>query len=808
METLSADLRYALRQLRQSPLFTAAAIATLAVGIGATTAMFSTVNATLLRPLPYPRAGDLVDVHTRLVDGRLTTGFLSSAEIGALNALPALVVRAAGMSAQPFDATMTRPDGPPINVVATGVTEGFFDALGVSIVRGRGFAHADHVVGDRELRVVASYRAWMSLFSGDPAIVGKTVRIVEAGAPVTIVGVASPALDLPRGTDFWFNMRLDPQDVSHVFGAVLRLRPGTSIDGLRGAAATAMGGLARTIPSDVGREYVMRPLLSSLVGDLGSTLVIVLGATTLLLVLACVNVASLLLARGTARAREIAVRAALGAARGRLVRQLLTESMVLAAGGAVCGLAFAAAAIRLMFTLGASKLPRLDAIPFDVRVLGFAVGALLFSGLVTGLAPAVRLAATDVRTLLNESGRSTTSGRSASRLMSTLIVAEIALAIALVAGAAWLVQGFARLRAIDPGFAADGRLVVDVRPTRTFDKPADGFAWVDELLRRVRTAAPGASIGAASTFPLRADHDGALNVELEGEPSDPNRVTGGRIRTVTPGFFGAMGIKLLAGRDFTDDDRQGTGRVVIVNRAFVRRFLPDRDPLTASFAYGYPTVDRATMSRIVGVVDDVRYKSLAEDVDPTYYIPTAQTSFPMLRPAVVVAVRGRDPRGLAPPIRAELARFDSQLTVAFTTGSDIVASTVSRQELGMTLMLIFGATALTLAAIGIYGIVAYTAAQRRGEIATRIALGASPGVIFRLLMAAGARLALAGLVLGIAAAYVAGRAAATSVFAMRAADPIVLTGSAAVVLAVAFAATTIPALRASRLDPVRALRSE
>jgi predicted permease len=552
----------------------------------------------------------------------------------------------------------------------------------------------------------------------------------------------------------------------------------------------------------------MQPLVSALVGDLGSTLVIVLGATALLLVLACVNVASLLLARGTARAREMAVRAALGAGHLRLVRQLLTESLVLAAGGAVCGLAFAAAAIRVMFTLGASKLPRLDAIPFDGRVVAFAIGTLLVSGLITGLAPALRLAATDVRTLLNESGRSATAGRATSRLMSAMIVAEIAMAIALVAGAAWLVQGFARLRASDPGFAADGRLVVDVRPTRRFATPADGFAWVDEMLRHVREVSGGATIGAASTFPLRADHDGTLNVELQDEPADPNKVNGGRIRVVTPGFFDAMGIKRLAGRDFTDDDRQATSRVAIVNRAFVRRFIPNSDPLTVSFAYGYPTVDRSTMSRIVGVVDDVRYKSLAEPAEPTYYIAEAQTGFPMLRPAVVVAARGRDPRTLVSAIRSDLMQFDSQLTLAFTTAPDIVDATLSRQELGMTLMLVFGFTALALAAIGIYGIVAYAAAQRRGEIATRLALGASAGDIFRLLMAAGLRLALAGLVFGLAAAYAGGRAAASSVFAMRAADPIVLAAAGAVVLAVTFAATTIPALRASRLDPVRALRAE
>jgi putative ABC transport system permease protein len=810
MDALLLDLRYALRQLRHTPLFTAAAVATLAIGIGATTAIFSTVNATLLRPLPYPRAGDLVDVHTRFVDGRLTTGLLSPVEIGALNALSGIVVHAAGMSGQPFDATLVRADGSPVNVVVTGVTEGFFETLGVSMVRGRVFTHEEHVPGGRDapLALVASYRAWTSLFGSDPAILGKTVRLVEAPVAITLVGVASPSLDLPHGSDFWFNMRLNPQDVSHVFGTVLRIEPGVSLERLRSAAAIRLTGLARTVPSDVGREYVIRPLVSSLVGDLGPTLLIVLGATTLLLALACVNVTSLLLARGTARTREIALRAALGAGHGRLVRQLLTESMVVATAGAIVGVALGLAAVRLMFVLGASKLPRLDTIPFDGRVLVFALAALLVSGLTTGLAPAARLAGTDVRALLNESGRSATPGRAASGLMSAMIVAEIAMAIALVAGAGWLVESFARLRAIDPGFAAVGRLVVDVRPGRNFSGPADGFAWSDELLRHVRAAVGEAPVGAASTFPLRADHDGTLNVELQSQAPDPNRVTGGHIRVVTPGFFEAIGIRLVAGRQFTNDDRQGTERVVIVNRAFVRRFFPDSDPLAGSFAYGYPTVDRATMSRIVGVVDDVRYKSLAEAAEPTYYLPQAQTQFPIQRPAVVVDAGARDPNALASSIRTELKRFDPQLTATFTTAPEIVADTLSRQELGMTLMLIFGATALMLAAIGVYGIIAYVAAQRRGEIATRLALGASAPNVFWLMMSAGQRLAAVGVVLGLAAAYAGGRAAASSVFEMRAADPIVLIAAGAVVGLVILVATMVPALRASRLDPARALRAD
>jgi len=812
VDTLSNDLRYALRQFRKAPLFAIVAIATIAIGIGATTAIFSTVNATLLRPLPFPRPEQLVDVHTRLIDGRVTTGLLSSVELEALRASSSVVVSAGASSNQPFDATYMREDGTPVQVLATGVTEGFFETLGLPLARGRLFTHAEYVVAGRDAPtfVILSDRAWSNLFGRDPSVISKTIRLAEIRALITIVGIAPPALDLPTGTDLWINIRSNPTDVAHGFLTVVRLQPGVTIDRLRGAGAAAMAGLARTTPSDIGREYVMRPLLTAIVGDLGPTLIIVFGATALLLVLACVNVTNLLLARGLARTREVTVRAALGASRGRVVRQLLTESLVLAAGGALVGLALGYAAIRLMLVLGASKLPRLQTIPFDGRVLFFALAALVFTGLTTGLAPALRLARADLRTLLNESGRSATASRGASRIMSGMIVLEISLAIALVAGAGWLVQSFMRLRTLDAGFETRGRLVLDVRTTRTFEQQDAALGWLSNMLDRVRAATSGA-VGAATTLPLRPDRDGALNIELLGDPPDPNQARGAHSRFATVGFFEAMGIKLIAGRTFTVDDRRGGQPVAIVNRAFARRFFPASDPLTGSFAYGYPTVDRKTMTRIVGVVDDARYKSLAEAADPSFYLSPDQAPFPFLRTSIVVASRTGDmanPEAMAPAIRAELARFDPQVVVNITTVRAIVDETLSRQQLGVMLMLIFGATALALAAVGIYGVIADGAAQRRGEIATRVALGASGRQIFWLIMTDGNRLATVGLVAGLAAAYAGGRIVASNVFEMHSADPMILASAGIIAMLITLGATMIPAIRASHQDPARALRAD
>lgn len=808
-ESAAQDLRYAVRSLRGSPGFTIVAVLTLSLGIAAATAIFSTVNAALLRPLPYPNSQQLIDVRTRLVDGRVTSGLSSPAEINLLRNLPTVIDGVGAYFSRPFESSLMRDDGTAVSITLTEVSEGFFDVVGLPLALGRTFTREEHVPAGRDAPffLIVSDAAWTRLFGRDRAIVGKSIRIAELPVAITIVGVASPLLQLPPNLDFWFNGRLPPQAVNHNYNVVARLAPGVTIAQAFSAGNTAMQELGKTVPSAEGREWVMQPLLTSVVGDLRPVLLIALGATVLLLMLACVNVTNLLLARGVSRTREMALRTALGAGRAQIVRQLLIESMLLATIGCVLGFAVAAVAVRLLLILGAATLPRLDSIPIDVTVLLFGLLILAVSGLAMGITPALRLARADLRTLLNESTRNTSSGVATSRMMSGLAVAEIALAIVIVAGAAWLVQSFARLRNLDPGFVANGRLVVDIRPTRTFSDPKASTAWSDELISRVRGAVADATVGAANGYPLRGDQDGGLNVELAHEVVDPNRVRGARNRWVTPGYFEAMGIKLVSGRTFNEDDRLSTQRVVIVNRAFVKQYVPDRDPLSVSFAYGYPTVDRKTMMQIVGVVDDIRFNSIAENDVSAFYLPFAQAGFGIIRPAIVVASRG-DPAALIGPLRDSLTRFDPQMVVKFTTADSILAATTRRQELGMTMMSLFGLMAIVLAAIGIYGVIAYSVAQRRTELATRLALGAEPRSVLRMLLGDGRRIAVIGLVIGLALAYAGGRLAATSIYEMRAADPLVLFGAGAIVGIVTMAATLIPALRGSRVDPVQALRAE
>ena len=815
MDGVVQDLRYALRKLAGAPAFTLAAVSTLAIGIGATTAIFSTVNATLLRPLPYTHPDDLIAARTTYSDGRVTTGLLSPAEVARLNGSNASIVRAVGITSSAFDVTLLRENAAPVHAGGYAVGEGFFDLFGLPMTLGSDFTHEQQTPIARGPGqgpgpapvIVLSHHAWTDWFGSDPQIVGKTARFNEFPATV-IVGVAARDLDVPHDADFWANARFDPQDLGHGLSAILRTRPGTTIERLRGELAVVMTGLAKDFPlADEGRVFVVQPLVASIVGDLGPTLIVVFAATALLLLLACVNVTNLLLGRGAVRAREVAVRTALGASNGRIVRQLLTESFVVTVLGAALGVLLAYGGVRTLQTLGASRLPRLESVPFDGHVVAFAALVLLISGFMLGVAPAVRLSRTDLKTLMNESGRSASGGPGTARMMGLMTVAEVALAVMLVAGAGWLVQSFAKLRATDPGFQASGRLMVDVRPNpQRVRGPEQTLAWTRTLFERLR-ALPGVSgVGSTAAFPLRGQPDGSVLMQFRGEAFDPAHPMGARMRLVSPGFFAAMGIPLVGGRDFNADDRQDTAPVSIVNREFAKRYLQGRDPLRTAFAFGYPTINTNIFRTIVGVVGDVRYRSIAEEAEPSFYVPQGQFPFP--RQTVVVATRLSDAAAMAPAVRSEIAAIEPQLAVDVETVSNFVASTLTRQQLGMTLMLVFGATALALAAVGIYGVIAYASSQRLGEIATRLALGATPGEVFWLMMWRGQWLMAVGVAIGIAAAYAGGRAVSSLLFGVRASDPVVLATATTIVVLLTWIATAIPARRASRTDPVLVLRGE
>ncbi len=801
MDTLFQDVRFALRTLRRTPAFPLAAIGTLAIGIAATTAIFSTVNAALLKPLPYPSPGDLYSLRTALTDGRVTTGNLSPVEILRLNDPNLSIVRAAGL--QGNDVTLLHNDGTPVKTRAYAVSEGFFDLFGLPMTLG-GFAK-EPPANNAPPAVVVSYRMWQDLYGGDPAVVGKAIRFAEIAT--TVAGVAPRDFDTPHGANFWFQIPLDPQGVNHSFEGFMRVKPGTTIERARSEMGGVMASVARDFPaSATARVYVVRPLVESIVGELGPILVVVLLATGVLLVLACVNVTNLLLARGAARAREMAVRVALGAARGRIVRQLLTESILLATVGAVVGIVAAYAFVRLLLALGASQLPRLDEVSFDARVLLFALTALVVSGVLVGFAPALRLAACDLNTLMNEGSRSSSGGRSTARWLGAMTIAEVALAVTLVAGAGWLVRSFDNLRTTDPGFATDGRLLFDVAVTGPkFRDNAAVVTAFNDLLDRLRGLRGVVAAGSTFNVPLRAGPENALLVHLQGDP-DPARNLNSRQRIVSPGFFAAMGIKLHAGRDFSVDDRRGSPPVAIVNRAFARLYLAGKDPLTVQFTAGYPNIDPKTVWTIIGVVDDVRQRSLSAAAEPAYYTSSGQGTPP--RQAVVVHTSAADSTSLRSAIRDEVRKLDPLIPVDIERASDIVGATLSRQQLGMALMIGFGVAAVLLAAVGIYGVIAYAAAQRRNEVAIRLAVGATASDVFWLVLKQGRTLAVMGAAIGLVVAYLSGRIVSSWLYEVRASDPMILGAATALVVGIALLATIVPAYRAARIEPARVLRPE
>jgi putative ABC transport system permease protein len=478
-------------------------------------------------------------------------------------------------------------------------------------------------------------------------------------------------------------------------------------------------------------------------------------------------------------------------------------------------LAIADVGVRLLLAYGAAELPRLEKVPFfDARVMAFALASLFITALIVGFAPALRLAGTSLKELINESGRSSTGGSGAHRTLKTMVVAEIALAITLVAGAGWLVRSFSNLGNTDPGFASKGRLVFDVMLPPSRILPPGNFnlniatdrlvTWTHEVEERLQAIGGVSSVATAATMPFGSDRDSVLYIGVQGNTIDPDQPVVARAHRVSDRFFETVGNKVVAGRGFTADDRMATAPVAVVNRTFVRRYLNGRDPLTAKFTAGYPEVPAAPVYTIVGVVDDMKYVSLSQDADPAYYTPLAQG--PFFFQTVVLKTALDHPASIAPSVRSAMKALDPLLPIAPQSFSDVVAASLRRQRLGMTLMLLFAIAALALAAVGIYGVIAYASAQRVGEVATRMALGATPGDVFWLLMNQGRLLAVVGTVVGVGVAYAAGRAGSSLLYEVRASDPMILVTATMIVLAITSVAILLPARRVSRIEPSRVLR--
>ena len=798
VESLAQDLHYSARTLLHSPAFTASAVLTLALGIGANTAIFSVVNRVLLNPLPYPNPEELLaarhnDSLPNLEDiQRQTTSFISSG----------------GINIEPMDFTGT---GEPVRVHGAYVDAGLFATLGARPMLGR-LISADEDVNGGPRNVVLSYSFWRDFLGGDPHVLGKAIRLSDSS--YTVIGVMPKDFTLPKEiADIFVSLWVAYPDAAaerdvHFMHTYWRLKPGVPLAQAQAEITRADRRLAEQFPdSERERSTLLIPLQEWLVGDVQPALLILFGAVGLVLLIACANFAMLLMARAVARQRELVIRASLGARNGRLIRQRLTESTLLALVGGVVGLMAAKAGTMLLLALKPAELHRLNAIPMDARVFIFVLAISLFAGVLFGLLPAWSASRGDIAEALRENARTTATSVSRSPLRSFLVTAELALALILLAGAGLLIKGFLRLRSVDPGFNPANVITMYLQlPGTRYPQIPLQTNFRRELLARINSF-PGVEAAMITDLPLAGNYVGH-RVLVDGEPrpavgAEPEVQT----FSVMGSYFGVMQIPLRSGRDFSAMDREGQPRVAIVNETFVRQLLPGQNPIGTRIDWaGNEPHEWMT---IVGVAGDVKHSGLNQPVDPAVYAPFSQND-EAWRKFMTLVIRTRVPvASVVEDVKKQVWSMDSQIPISdIQSMDDLLAVSVAQQRFNMLLLGSFAVLAVLLAGVGIYGMVAYRVNQRTHEIGVYMALGAQHRDVLRLVMKDGVKLGLLGIALGLAGATVLTRAMVSVLFEVKPTDPATLLCVALLLAAVAMLASYIPARRALSIHPMTALRRE
>jgi putative ABC transport system permease protein len=823
MQALIQDLRYGARMLLKKPGFTLIATLTLALGIGANTAIFSAVNAVLLRPLPYERPERLVALYTALPKLGYPRDGLTEAEFIRLRQENRSFAELAGWYM--FERATLRGVSEPELVAAPFCTANFFRTLGVKVALGRDFNAEEEVEGKNKF-VVLSHTFWQRKFAGDPAIIGRTLDLDDAG--YTVIGVLPASFKAPMElradtrTDLWRAIDLrpaSPRRGNGYLGVIGRLRPGATLAQAQAEHQANNRREAIENPNWYPPEIVgyILPLERAVAGDARLALLILLGAVAAVLLIACVNVANLLLVRGEDRQKEIAVRAALGASRGRIVRQLLMESLLLAALGGGLGLLLGVWGVDALLRIGPADIPRLAETSLDLRVTGFALLMSLLTAALFGLVPALRAVKFDLHTTLKEGGRSG-AANSRSRLRRSLVVLETALAVVLLVAAGLLIRSVRELQRADMGFRSDHLLTMRLTPPNSAYPDNQRIAGLYEgLLARINTL-PGVE-SAAVTDPLPPNGEGSSTiVEIEGRQFDMNNLTHMSVdfRTVSAGYFQTMGMRLLRGRLFTGADQEGATPVAIVNDSFARNHWPGEDPVGKRFRYLNTTPDKAKTRylTIVGVVADAKNRAFADAAWLEAFIPLAQhavtygrTDFQ--RDFNLVARTTADPSILATTTQREAREIERDFIISqVKTMDDVVGAAFTQPRFNMILLGAFAMLALALGAVGIYGVIAYTVAQRTHEIGLRMALGAQSREVLKLVVAEGMKFALAGVGIGLLASFALTRLMRTMLFGVSATDPLTFSAIAVLLSVVALLACYIPARRAAKVDPMIALRCE
>jgi predicted permease len=804
---VAGDLKYALRSLGKSPGFATVAVLTVALGIGANTAIFSVVHNVLLEPLPFADPERLVRVfHDAPEDGFATIrGAFSPPDFEDLQREVSGFESLAAFFFIPGQSEISLTGGEaPQELDAAFVSSGFFSLLGVAPERGR-VPGADENVAGADRVAVLSQRVWRNQFGADPGIVGD--RVTLDGEAFTVIGVMPATFDFPSPeAELWLPLSLiGEDDIPRLRGlrwmeVIGRLAPGVTPGAADASADTVMRRLAREYPdSNAGWDAAtVQDLQASLVGEVRPALLVLLGAVALVLLIACANLANLLLARGSTRGRELAVRAALGAGRGRIVRQLLTESLALALLGGALGLALAYAGLDALMSLSAGTIPRPEQIEVDLRVAAFALAASLATGVLFGLAPSLAVTKADVRDSLGDGSRGTTEGRRARGMRTALVVAQTALAVVLLAGAGLLVRSLWNLTHVDPGFAGENVLAVSIStPSEVIVDEQRRSAYRKEILERIASLPGVRAVGGSKTVPLHGGGEPyAFTVPGRPEPVTPDA----GVLIVTPGYFRALGIPLLQGRDFTATDEARGVPVVIVNQAFARTYLPGGNPVGEILRFGDTEVP------IVGLVGDVRIDGIARPAQPAVYAP----AFLLPRSSMKLFIRTTsDPLALAPAVRQAIWDINPNQPVSeVTTMREVISQTVARPRFFTLLLGAFAGLAIVLAALGVYGVIAYSVSRRRSEIGIRMALGARAHDVLSMVIAEGIAPALAGMVIGVAAAMLLARVLAAQLYGVGALDPLTFGAVALLLVVVALLAAFAPARRAARVQPMSVLRSE
>jgi putative ABC transport system permease protein len=809
MDTFFQDLHYAARMLIKNPGFSMIAVVALALGIGANTAIFSVVNAVLLRPLPYRNPDRLV---TLWQDHRERGGpekewaspdnfFDWRDKNQAFDHVTALVG---------WVPTLTGL-GEPEDLTGAAVSHDTFTMLGVEPIQGRTFRPDEDQVGAEKV-VVLSHRLWSRRFNADPDLIGKSLTL--GGESFTVIGVMPAGFTMPiiRDVELWrtFRPALGPVTCGRgclTIRVMARLRPESTIEGARAEMSALAGALAEQYPqpnSGVGTTIV--GLQEQVVGETKTALMVLLAAVALVLLIACANVANLLLARASVREKEIAVRAALGAGRPRLVRQFLTESVLLGLTGGVLGLLLAFWMVELLVTLSPDGTPRVDEIGIDAPVLAFTIAVAVLTGLVFGLVPALQSSNPNLNQTLKE-GRGAGEATRRRRLRSVLVVSEIALALMLMVGAGLLMKSFFNLIHVDPGFNATNVVTMRVALPRTrYPERHQPAAFFAQLTERVGQLPGVEAAGAISTLPLGGGGTDS-NFIIEGRPEAPpgEEDPVAWYSSVTPAYFRAMGIKLIKGRLFTEQDRADSAGAVIIAETLARRYFPGEEPLGKRIG-NRTGPGQIQWREIVGVVADVKHFGLETTARPTMYLPHGQSPARLM----ILTIRAAsDPMNLAGAVRSQVASLDSNLAVSnIRTMEQVVAESVAAPRFTLLLLGIFAGLALILAGVGIYGVMSYSVTQRTHEIGLRMALGAGASDVLKLVVGQGAVLALIGVAIGLAGAYGVTRLMSTLLFNVSATDPLTFVSIALLLVGVALAASFIPARKASKVDPMAALRCE